>query len=130
MDLVREYVPSDAEVPADHWSKSVDYLVEKAKREPFASSQAPAGSVAPFNKIDPKTNKLYTTHALAASAFETAYVMTEADIKAKEAREAWESRSTKATLPATESELEEMAKAILDKVTAELEKAELAAKVV
>ena len=78
-DLTQEWVPSEAEVPADHWSKSPEYLAEKAAGitpqkltpEPTAPLRTP-GTVKPFNK---KMN----THKLAMSALEVPYVLTNED---------------------------------------------------
>lgn len=114
MDLVREYVPTDAEVPEDHWSKHPEYMAEKAVAR--AKELQKKGVEAGNHKL--------TTHEVTQRAFQTEYVMTEEEVKAKAEKLEAVFAPTKNTVPLTEEELTEMAKNILSKVTEELEKAE------
>lgn len=118
MDLVREYVPTDAEVPEDHWSKHPEYMAEKAVAR--AKELQKKGVEAGNHKL--------TTHEVTQRAFQTEYVMTEEDKEAQ--RRSFAYGNVKMHNPnltmemVDEAALELMAKNILSKVTEELEKAE------
>ncbi len=75
MDIVQEWVPSEAETPADHWSKSPEYLAEKAKEVHPGQGFIAASTVNTGNRLQP-------THEIQMEAFKVAYVKTEADVMA------------------------------------------------
>jgi cyclopropane fatty-acyl-phospholipid synthase-like methyltransferase len=76
MDIVQEWTPSEAEVPEDHWSKSPEYLAEKAK-----AVHPGQGFVAQSNILP--GNRAVTTHSQAMANFTVEYVKTEAEQQAE-----------------------------------------------
>ena len=76
MDNVQEWIPSENEVPSDHWSKSPEYLAEKA-----AAVHPGQGFVAQSNIKS--GNRLSTTHAQAMSHFTVPYIKTQAELDAE-----------------------------------------------
>jgi hypothetical protein len=76
MDNVQEWTPSEAEVPSDHWSKSPEYLAEKA-----AAVHPGQGFVIQSNiKSGDRSS---TTHAQAMSHFSVPYVKTQTELDAE-----------------------------------------------
>jgi len=80
MDLVKEWTPSEEEMPADHWSKSAEYIAEKAK------------AVHPGQGFVQRSNikagdRASTTHAQAMSYFTADYVKTDAELQAEQEAE-------------------------------------------
>ena len=76
MDLVQEWTPSEEEMPASHWSKSAEYIAEKAK------------AVHPGQGFVQRSNikagdRASTTHAQAMSYFTADYVKTDAELQAE-----------------------------------------------
>jgi len=76
MELVQDWTPSEAEVPEDHWSKSPEYLAEKAKAVHPGQGFVISGRVVPGDRSK-------TTHDQAKSNFTVEYVKTEAEVMAE-----------------------------------------------
>lgn len=76
MDRVQEWVPTEAEVPADHWSKSSEYLAEKEK------AVHPGQGFVITSNIKP-ADRSTTTHDQMKSNFQVEYVPTEAELASK-----------------------------------------------
>jgi len=76
MNLVQEWTPSEAEMPADHWSKSAEYLAEKAKAVHPGQGFVQRGTI---NTGDRSS----TTHAQAMSNFTVEYIKTDAELQAE-----------------------------------------------
>ena len=76
MELVQDWTPSEAEVPEDHWSKSPEYLAEKAKAVHPGQGFVISGRVVPGDRSK-------TTHDQAKSNFTVEYVKTDAELQAE-----------------------------------------------
>jgi cyclopropane fatty-acyl-phospholipid synthase-like methyltransferase len=76
MDLVQEWTPSEAEVPADHWSKSAEYLAEKAKAVHPGQGFVQRSNITAGDRSS-------TTHAQQMSHFTVDYVKTDAELQAE-----------------------------------------------
>ena len=114
-NLTQEWVPTEAEVPADHWSKSPEYLAEKAQyaQQPqklTPESTEPAGSLRTPGTVKP-FNKKMNTHKLAMSALEVPYVLTNEDIARLEKEKALKALADNKDL------YEELAKNILANIS-------------
>lgn len=123
-NLVQEWVPTESEVPADHWSKSPEYLAEKAagieppqKLGPEIVESVLAAWQKPKHVLP--LHKRVSTHRIAMMALETPYVLTEED-KARIAREkeieVLKSGKNLTGTEVSDEQLEELAKSILQKV--------------
>jgi hypothetical protein len=130
MNVPEEYVP--AETPADHWSKSAEWLEYKRKQDEMRASPEWKADEAKLHKlmsvgtITPETRKK-STHEIQMEACRVEwvdpnppeeYLKTEAEViaavdKLKQAHVAF-----------TDAVLEEMAKEILDRISRATEKDE------
>jgi hypothetical protein len=76
MDYVQTYVPTEDEVGPNHWSKSPEYLAEKA-----AAVHPGQGFVMRSNVT--AGDRAATTHAQQMSNFQVPYIKTEAELQAE-----------------------------------------------
>jgi hypothetical protein len=122
MSLTQEWVPNEDEVPADHWSKSPEYLAEKAAGIEIPQKLTPEVNDLPHlpqftqtKKIEPlKFRKGVNTHKLAMSALEVPYVLTDED---KERIAKQEADAARQALIDNKDIYEELAKNLLGKVS-------------
>lgn len=76
MDRVQEWVPTEAEVPADHWSKSTEYLVEKENAVHPGQGFVMRSNVTAGDRSS-------TTHDQHKANFTVEYVPTEEELASK-----------------------------------------------
>lgn len=118
MDNVKEYVPTEEELPSDHWSKSPEYLAEK---ELIQKTEVRGGMLSKTGHfVDPKTGKELTTHQVTQRSFMVEYVPSEEE-KASYEKTA---QIRKEYFEGNEKIFEEMAEDILKNVEKSLKEKE------
>ena len=77
MDYVHDYIPDNEELPEDHWSKSPEYLAEKAKAVHPGQGFVSASTVLPAIRTQ-------TTHDIMKESFTVEYKKTDEELEAAE----------------------------------------------
>jgi hypothetical protein len=77
MDYVYDYVPSEEELDSEHWSKSPEYLAEKAKAVHPGQGFVSASTVLPASRTK-------TTHDIMKESFTVEYKKTDEELEAAE----------------------------------------------
>jgi hypothetical protein len=76
MDYVHDYVPSEEELDSEHWSKSPEYLAEKAKAVHPGQGFVSASTVLPASRTK-------TTHDIMKESFTVEYKKTDEELEAE-----------------------------------------------